>query len=454
MGQSKPGVYKRGNVYWIRYTDHLGKRVRKAASTDAGVAAKMYAEAITTVERLRSGMIHADPAESKRPVKEHLADYIADMERRGRDTMYTYTIGKRIEAAETACGWKRLRDCVPSSITAYLSSLATATKRRKALAPKTVNDHRADLSAFFEWCMKNRRIESNPCAVVERTNVKSEKKRRALSVTECQALLNAAPNDRRLVYLFLIYTGVRRGEAEQLTWGHVHMSGLSPYLELPATIAKSGKAEALPLVAPVADALNAARGDASDSQPLFAKIPDMPTFRLDLSAAGIERADERGRVVVLHSLRHSLCTMMAAAGIPMVIAQRIMRHRDIRLTAENYTDEGLLPLAASMRSLPSLIGIADPMELKATGTDCAKTVPKLGTLGHNRAQSRVRVVGADSSERQRPASLGTSGHVRVGGRKVGDLGFEPRLSESESLVLPLHQSPGCHANCGVGGQSR
>jgi hypothetical protein len=31
-----------------------------------------------------------------------------------------------------------------------------------------------------------------------------------------------------------------------------------------------------------------------------------------------------------------------------------MRHRDIKLTAEVYTDEGLLPLSAAMASLPSL----------------------------------------------------------------------------------------------------
>jgi hypothetical protein len=36
----------------------------------------------------------------------------------------------------------------------------------------------------------------------------------------------------------------------------------------------------------------------------------------------------------------------------MAVAQRIMRHRDIKLTAEVYTDEGLLPLSAAMHALP------------------------------------------------------------------------------------------------------
>jgi hypothetical protein len=36
-------------------------------------------------------------------------------------------------------------------------------------------------------------------------------------------------------------------------------------------------------------------------------------------------------------------TMLVMSRVPMAVAQRIMRHRDIKLTAEVYTDEGLLP---------------------------------------------------------------------------------------------------------------
>lgn len=44
----------------------------------------------------------------------------------------------------------------------------------------------------------------------------------------------------------------------------------------------------------------------------------------------------------------------AVSGVPMVIAQKILRHRDIKLTAEVCTDEGLLPLHTAMQALPSL----------------------------------------------------------------------------------------------------
>jgi integrase len=235
------------------------------------------------------------------------------------------------------------------SVSGYLRLLSD-----DGLSAKTVNSHRADLAAFCGWAVRSGLMEADPCEHVAKSTVKAEKKRRALSVAECKALLTAAPEDRRLVYLFLVFTGLRRSEAADIRWGHVHLDVPSPHVELPATLTKSGKAESVPLVPEVVAALRASKGDGKASAPVFEEIPSMDAFREDLAAAKIEEVDARGRRVVLHSLRHSLATMLAISQVPMAVAQRIMRHRDIRLTAEVYTDEGLLPLSAAMASLPSL----------------------------------------------------------------------------------------------------
>ena len=190
-------IFKRNKRWWLDYTDHRGKRVRIAASSDKSVAQTMLGKAIRNVEKLKAGVLQA------------------------------------------------------------------------------------------------------------------EKTRRALSVEECKALLATAPAKRRLVYLFLIYTGLRRAEARSLTWAHLHLSGVNPHVELPASFTKSGRPERVPLVPLLAEELQAARnGDAAPSDRVFYAIPEMPTFRRDLKRAGIEETDARGRSVVLHSLRHSLATMV------------------------------------------------------------------------------------------------------------------------------------------------
>jgi integrase len=342
-------LFKRGDRWGIDYTDELGRRIRKVVAADKSVAQKYLADALSAVERIRAGVLRADPREAKRPITKQFEAYAEELARKGRDNMYAYTIGRRLSLAAEALGWQRLLDCTPDSILRYLSSLA-----KRGLTPKTVNGHLADLSAFFAWCVRSTRLEANPCQAVPKTADKRPKTRRALSVAECRALIAAAPPDRAVVYEFLVLTGLRRAEAAQICWMDMHLDCVNPRMELPAAITKSGEPESVPLIPSLAETLVRRRGKADASELVFDAIPSMELFRGDLAAAKIKEVDERGRRVVLHSLRHSLATMLAASSVPMAVAQRIMRHRDIRLTAQTYTDEALLPLAAAMASLPSL----------------------------------------------------------------------------------------------------
>lgn len=344
-------IYKRDGRWGIDYRDHQGRRIRKVVATDKDVALRLLGEALDAAEKMKAGILAHDPREGVRPVAEHVRTYLEDLQRRGRDAMYVYIVKKRLEAMVFAQEWACLKDITPRSISAYLRDLAGEGK-----SPRTVNQHRSDLSAFLAWCEDEGFIAANPCQRVKKTAVKEDKKRRALTEGECRDLLGAAPVDRRVCYLTLVYTGLRRSEAAELKWGHVHLDGVNPYIELPASLTKSGKPEEVPLLPEVARALRPRRS--RPGEPVFASVPSMVQFRKDLAQAGIEEVDARGRRVVLHSLRHSLATMLAQSKVPPAIAMKIMRHRDIKLTLETYTDEGLLSAAAAMASLPSLLGSA------------------------------------------------------------------------------------------------
>jgi hypothetical protein len=54
-----------------------------------------------------------------------------------------------------------------------------------------------------------------------------------------------------------------------------------------------------------------------------------------------------------------------------VLAQAHLRHTDPRLTANTYTDERVLPVAAAIANLPWLESapMVEPEALKMTGTD-------------------------------------------------------------------------------------
>ncbi len=83
-------------------------------------------------------------------------------------------------------------------------------------------------------------------------------------------------------------------------------------------------------------------------------LPTMQEFRADLKAAKIPLLDAQGRWADFHALRHTFCTNLARAGVPLQVAKQLMRHSDVRLTVQTYTDTGLLPLEAGVAVLPPL----------------------------------------------------------------------------------------------------
>ena len=77
------------------------------------------------------------------------------------------------------------------------------------------------------------------------------------------------------------------------------------------------------------------------------------TFNLDLAAAGIEKCDAQGRTVDVHCLRHTFATLLARNGVSPSIAQKLMRHSDIRLTMNTYTHLELADTAGAVAVLPT-----------------------------------------------------------------------------------------------------
>ena len=71
-------------------------------------------------------------------------------------------------------------------------------------------------------------------------------------------------------------------------------------------------------------------------------------------AAGIDKADERGRTIDVHALRHTFGTLLSKGGVAPRTAQAAMRHSSIDLTMNVYTDPKLLDVQGALDSLPSL----------------------------------------------------------------------------------------------------
>ncbi len=225
--------------------------------------------------------------------------------------------------------------------------------------------------------------------------------------------LDRLGRERALIYKTLVLTGLRLNELASIRVGQCRLEGPTPHLELEAADEKSRQGALIPLRADLvaelsrwieekAESLSEALCDAPTVQfdqtvtyddnrstrdprspqgqkcqeltalPLF----NVPTglvriFDRDLQAAGIAKVDVRGRTLDVHALRHTFGTLLSKCGVAPRIAQAAMRHSDIGLTMNVYTDPRLLDVHGALDALPTLRLDASSEEtvVRATGTD-------------------------------------------------------------------------------------
>jgi integrase len=315
-------------------------------------------------------------------------------------------VENRIKCILDGLGVEYLYELDPVAVDRFLTDLA----RKKKHSGITRNEYIASIKSFTKWAVTFRRMKDDLLAglrVSERRGMEPAHPRRALSMDEIARLLEAAERralielqtirigpckgkavakvkphtkakalrkgrERKMVYMLAVWTGLRRNEIRQLTWGDIHLDTIPGHIVLRARTTKSKRADSLPIHEQLAGELKIWRPrNAGPGDRVVSTVPHMKTLRADLALAGIAYKDEGGRYVDFHSLRVSLSTMLAAHKVSPRAAQALMRHTDPRLTAAVYTDERLLPLAAELQNVPAipLREESGAIDLLATGTD-------------------------------------------------------------------------------------
>lgn len=197
---------------------------------------------------------------------------------------------------------------------------------------------------------------------------------------------------RWIVYLTALETGLRRGELEQLEWRDVNLDGPEPSLNVRRSTTKNHKAAPIPMDSELAEELRKLRPAARHStKRVFAgRIPRMKRFRLDLKAAGIEPVNAAGGRVDFHALRMTFQMSLTLSGASPRVAMELLRHSEMKLTMKTYTDSGMLPTAAAIRALPSLVNGA--------GSNTPQNTPVSDAEGHSLSPSVARGENGDEPE--------------------------------------------------------
>jgi len=207
--------------------------------------------------------------------------------------------------------------------------------------------------------------------------------RRSITDNERKYILKTMETHRAGLWLkIMLYAGLRPGECRALEWRHVDFKNRMIYVEsamkaqtkkIAGPKTKSGVRK-IPMKNELYDALRACRGvpfapvlprEGTDQRHNASTMNDMwLNFKrhVDLSmGAKVYRNQIILSLVaadlVPTCLRHTYCTDLQAAGVPLKVASYLMGHRDIRTTANIYTDvtdEMLLDAAMKINGAKSV----------------------------------------------------------------------------------------------------
>ncbi len=373
--------------------------------TDKMAAMAVLNELVTTAQHVKAKIITSDQARISEHadtlLSEHIAAYIAHLKGRKVHPDRVNTTERRLKESSTDCGFRYLRDLNADKLQTWLSKQADDKKRKMSA---TVHNGYVQLWVSFGHWLTGKRIVGkrantngdkrlivNPFNGMGKLDEKTDQRRkaRALTETELVKLLDAAqrrplndalmirkgPNkdkplakvsderqvelerlglERALIYKTAILTGLRLNELKTLTVGCLSFGDV-PFIRLDRSNEKSRKGSTLALRSDLATDLRAWIAGKSSTENVF-DVPDglLRIMNRDLIAAGIPKKDTEGYVVHVHALRHSFGTHLSMAGVAPRVAQAAMRHSNISLTMNTYTDARLLDTAAAVESLPNL----------------------------------------------------------------------------------------------------
>ncbi len=192
----------------------------------------------------------------------------------------------------------------------------------------TINRKLAALSKMLRFAHKRDWIEALPH--FERKK-EGQGRIRYLTKEEESALVDAAwgYGDHADLWMFLIDTGLRMGEALKLTWMDVYtytqpLDGSPPAGRVTVWGSKNGESRTVPLTSRCNKMLRAGWG----SNTSFGMSDHSARHVLDKTKqrAGL------GSDVVLHTMRHTCASRLVQAGVPILTVKEWLGHKSIQVT--------------------------------------------------------------------------------------------------------------------------
>jgi integrase len=314
-----PGIYKRGNIYWITYRWQGRQYFESAKSSDIHVAEELLKTKKRELDDGRKPMRRSETL----TVDELLDSYIAQIEH--PSTQKRYRLSQK--ALSPICG-----KCRITEVDAFTFDRFKETRIKQGVSPAGVNRDLALPRAAFNLAVERRMLAHTPLDGVKLLNEsKHRKPPRIISFAEEQKILMCCDFRLRTIVVTLLDTGMRVGiEALRLKWSDIDFE------ESIITVVQSKTAaglRTLPMTAFVKSELQkwyiATKGISefvffNPQRPLTHLRSVKKAWHHALKIAGLPRFP-------IYQCRHNFATKLAAAGVSDTIIDQLLGHsrRDV-----------------------------------------------------------------------------------------------------------------------------
>jgi len=351
------GLFKRGGVWWLRYSDGFGKIIRESAKTTNFKEAET--ELINRKKSIREG-------KAPEPIKKipnynfsHLVgEYLKWCE---RQRSYRSKKGFILQLTEVF-GNVPLRN-----ISTKLVEQFQTDRINKGNKPATVNRLIATLKHCihkgYQWEM----LSEETLKRMRQVKLLEENNRRLryLSKEECQNLISNCQGNTKAIAVTALNTGMRKGEILSLKWDNLDLK--HGFILLDST--KNGERREIPINDTVRGSLQGLTRRIDIPYVFYDPATCKPygdikrSFNTALRRAGI-------RDFHFHDLRHTFASHLIMAGVDLTTVSRLLGHKTLTMTLR-YAH-----LAPS-----HMVNAVDILDRTLTGNEVTQKV-------HNLRQSR------------------------------------------------------------------
>jgi integrase len=320
MAKAK-GLYKRGDIYWIRYAGLDGKiRFESSNSTSFRDAQDML------IQRKKEIMEGKEPITIKR-IDNHIFKELADHYITWAERQKSFNTKKNfVRQLTSVFGNYPLRTFATRLIEEYQTKFITNGK-----APATANRHLATLKHMMAKAVEWEMVEDGVLKKVRKVKLLPENNRRLryLSKDECQALINACASHLKPLVITALNTGCRKSEILNLEW-EKHIDLKHDFILLSET--KNGERREIPINQTLRDTLQ--RIPRRLDIPYVFYNPDtLKPYRNDMQRSFKSACKKVGiKDFRYHDLRHTFASHLVMAGIDLTTVSRLLGHKTLTMT--------------------------------------------------------------------------------------------------------------------------